>query len=122
MASKRGLAEDQAMRKVKPRLKQKRPVRHFIRQWRKYRGLTQEQLAERIGMTHGAIGQLERGEVDYTQSTLEALAYAMMCQPADLIVRDPYAENWSIMDSLKDIPEADRKRVVEVIESIRKAG
>jgi len=74
---------------------QKRPhPRHFIREWRKHRGLTLERLAERIEVTHGAISQLERGLVNYTQPMLEALASALSCEPSDLLRPPPIdAEN-----------------------------
>lgn len=62
---------------------------HFIHAWRKYRRLTQEQLAERIDMTSGAISQLENGIINYTQPTLEAIADALGCQPGDLLSRMP---------------------------------
>lgn len=90
------------MAKVRTNFKPPKP-RHFIRQWRKHRGLTQEQLAEIVGVTHGAISQLERGETGYTQPMLEALAAAMHCEPADLIMRDPSQPGapWSIWDNLK---------------------
>jgi len=64
-------------------------VGHFIREWRKYRGLTLEQLAERVDLSHGALSQLERGVINYTQPTLEALASALNCEPADLLTGDP---------------------------------
>lgn len=95
------------MAKVKSRLKDK-SVKHFIREWRKFRGLTLERLAERIDVTHGAIAQLERGEVNYTQPMLEIIADALNCQPADLIGRPPNKE-FGIKPELQ--------RIVEIAES-----
>jgi DNA-binding XRE family transcriptional regulator len=46
--------------------------RHFVREWRKFRGLTQERLAERTPFTTGAISQLETGRTKYTQDMIEA--------------------------------------------------
>ena len=46
-------------------------------------------LAEKLDLTHGAISQLERGLVGWTQPTLAALAKALECTPADLIGRNP---------------------------------
>jgi transcriptional regulator with XRE-family HTH domain len=75
---------------------------HFIRQWRKHRGLTLEALAERVHMTHGNLSRIERGEVPYNQVLLERLAEELRCEPADLIVRDPSDPGglWSIWDRL----------------------
>ncbi|WP_371346049.1 helix-turn-helix domain-containing protein [Ancylobacter sp. IITR112] len=99
------------MAKVRTNFKPPKP-RHFIRQWRKHRGLTQEQLAEIVGVTHGAISQLERGETGYTQPMLEALAGAMHCEPADLIMRDPtqVGAPWSIWEALKP---AEREKALD---------
>jgi transcriptional regulator with XRE-family HTH domain len=103
-------------------LQRRRPARHFIREWRKYRNLTLEKLAERVGVTHGALSQLERGEVNYTQPMLEALADALQCEPADLIMRDPNSEIWSVMDVLKAAPEAEQRQIAAIIGAFRKTG
>lgn len=81
----------------KPRVKN---ARHFIKEWRKYRRLTQEVLAEKAGMTAGAISQLESGIINYTQPSLEALANALGCTPADLLGREPGTETKRTPDEL----------------------
>lgn len=112
------------MPRVTPRPKRQRP-RHYIREWRLYRNLTQEQLAERVGVTHGALSQLERGLINYTQPMLESLAFALQCDPADLIMRNPESDPWSpwqIYDGVRDLPEEDQRRIAAVIDAIRKTG
>lgn len=96
---------------------------HYIRQWRKHRGLTLEQLAERIGMTHQNLGKIERGKVAYTQPLLENLADALRCEPADLIVRDPSAPEglWSIYDQLTPVQREQGMDLLKVIAG-RKTG
>lgn len=64
-------------------------VAHFIRQWRKHRGLTQQELAKRIDYTDGAISHIETGQSAYTQTFLEAIAKALDCKPGDLIFHEP---------------------------------
>lgn len=95
------------------------PRRHFVKQWRKFKGLTQEQLAERIGVTPGAISQLEMGRVRYTQNMLEALADEFGCKPGDILNVDPTKEGamWSIWENL-DI--ATRNQVVEIARTFQK--
>lgn len=109
------------MAKVTPRFRQPRR-RTFIRAWRLHRGYTLEQLAEMIGVTHGALSQLERGLVNYTQPMLESIADALACDPADLLMRDPESDIWSIWDQVKDLPDDERRQVQRVIEAMRKAG
>lgn len=102
------------MGKVRSKLKTHR--RTFIRQWRKFRNLTLEQLAERIEVTAGALSQLERGDVGYTQPMLEALAEALRCEPSDLITRDPHSEN-SLQLVWDSIPTEDRARAIHVLQA-----
>lgn len=99
--------------------KKNRPT--YIRQWRKFRHLTQEQLADRVGVTQATIANVERGKRAYTQSLLEALADALMCGPADLLMRDPAQPDaiWSIWDQ---IPVQDRPQAMRVLRSFKKNG
>jgi transcriptional regulator with XRE-family HTH domain len=68
------------------------PRRQFIREWRKFHNLNQERLADRVGITQAYLSKLETGKAEYTQSLLEALAEALRCEPADLIMRPPEAD------------------------------
>lgn len=107
--------------RVTSRLKGHERRRHFIKEWRKHRGLTQEQLADRIGVATSSISQLERFQQGYSQATLEAIAYALQCEPADLLVRNPTDEDaiWSIWDGL-DQPA--KKQVTEIAKTFRRAS
>lgn len=95
--------------------------RHFIREWRKFRGLNQEQLAERIGIGKPYVSKIETGKRRYDQPFLEAAAEALNCTPADLLVRDPTDPEgiWSIWDDLKP---AERAQAVNVIKALKRAG
>lgn len=95
--------------------------RHFIREWRQAKNLTQEQLAERIGITKSYLSKIETGKKRYDQPFLEAAAEALSCEPADLIVRNPEDPEgiWSIWDNLDG---AARAQVVEIAKTFRKAG
>jgi transcriptional regulator with XRE-family HTH domain len=95
--------------------------RHFIREWRKFRGLNQEQLAERIGIGKPYVSKIETGKRRYDQPFLEAAAEALQCTPADLLVRDPLDPEgiWSIWDGLQP---AERVQAVSVIKALKKAS
>lgn len=86
----------------------------YLREWRKHRGLTQQQLADRLDSSKGYVSDLENGKRRYNQDLLEALAYALMCEPADLLIRNPLQEDaiWSIWET---VPEADRPRVIAML-------
>ncbi len=108
------------MATVKPRLKGAKP-RYYFREWRKFRGYTQEQLAEMVGLSAPGISQLETGKQGFTDSTLEVLAEALACRPGDLLMRNPLDDEsvWSIWDH---IDEADRPQVLRVLQTYAKDG
>jgi transcriptional regulator with XRE-family HTH domain len=54
-----------------------------LREWRRRRRLTQEQLAERAGLSYKFIGEIERGTGNPTLTTLERLSTALDIQIPD---------------------------------------
>jgi len=99
----------------------------FIRSWRKHRGLTLAQLADRldteleVDISEGQLSRIERGQTPYSQDILEAIAAALRCEPADLLVRDPATPDaiWSLWDTLKPV---ERIQAVEIIKTLRRTG
>lgn len=97
-------------------------VNHYVREWRKYRGLTQERLAERTPFTFGAISQLETGRTKYTQDMLEALAVALNCTPGDLLNVNPLKEG-EVIDLVRLINESrDRDQAIRLLKALSGAG
>jgi transcriptional regulator with XRE-family HTH domain len=95
--------------------------RHFIREWRKFRGLNQEQFAERVGIDRGYLSKIESGKRRYDQPFLEAAAVVLQCEPADLIMRNPADPEgiWSIWDGLT---APQRVQLVEIGKTIKRTG
>jgi len=96
------------------------PPRHYVREWRKFRGLTQERLAERTPFSPGAISQLETARTNYTQDMIEALAQALDCLPGDLISRNPYAEG-DVIFLFNALPEDKRRIAIEMLKTLKTA-
>lgn len=99
-------------------IQQKRQFRRtFVREWRKFRNLTLEHLADRLDMTASHFSMLERGQRGYTQETLEAIADALQTDAASLIMRNPMDDEaiWSIWDAAKG---ADRQKIVAIARTI----
>lgn len=93
----------------------------FLRQWREYRNLTLERLADRVGTTHASLSRIERGKQPYGQELLEALADALQTDPASILIRDPSDPEgiWSIWDQAKP---AQRRQIVEIAQTLLKTG
>jgi len=62
---------------------------HYIREWRRHRGLTQAQLADAVGVDRSLLNKIERGRRSHARPELEAIAARLECAPHDLVRRDP---------------------------------
>lgn len=62
---------------------------HYIREWRRYCGLTQAQLAEAVGIDRSLLNKIERGRRNHPRRVVEAIAARLECAPDDLIRRHP---------------------------------
>lgn len=64
--------------------KNRRPARIFLREWMEFRQITAEQLAGRLETSKSVISKLVNGRQRYNQDWLEAIAYALDCDVAQL--------------------------------------
>lgn len=99
-----------------------KPVpRHFIRAWRKFRGLTQAQLAHRVGLDVTYVSKIESGNRRFDETFLHAAADALQCTLADLIMRDPADPEgiWSIWDGLA---ASQRRQIIEIAKTFGRTG
>ena len=76
---------------VSPPRKNPQPYkRHFFKEWREFRGLTQEEAADQMGiMDRTNLSRLERGQAPYGQKALEAAARVYSCKPWDILNVNP---------------------------------
>ena len=93
----------------------------FVREWRQSRGLTLEQLAHQIGITHASLSRIERGLQPYSQPLLEGIAEALQTEPAFLLMRNPADPQriWSVWDRAKP---GERRKIVESAKTLIKTG
>ena len=87
---------------------------HLIREVRKRAGLTQTQLAERIGTTQSAIARIETGNGSPTLARLSEIAEACGFDiQVHVVATDPGGQDWSLVqDAKRRTPEErfDRNR------------
>ncbi|SFP12347.1 Transcriptional regulator, contains XRE-family HTH domain [Cohaesibacter marisflavi] len=96
--------------------------RWYLREWRKHRGMTQEQLAEAIDSTKQTVSRMESGLTPYNQPFLEACAEALSCEPYQLLAYSPQNSATiddvvSILRSSDDSTVLKIKKFIEMLES-----
>ena len=99
--------------------------KHYIREWRKFRGLTQANVALEMGISASYFTMIEKGHRRYDQKFLEAAARVLDCSMTDLIANPP--GQWESIDAMiAELPEADRVRLASMvkamIQSVRNGG
>ena len=94
--------------------------RHFIAEWRQYKGLTQTELSGRVGLSKSQISKIESHQEIYTQDTLEAIAAALGERPSCLIEHPPGGgEDGSedIAHRFRQIPPDRRRQAIRLLET-----
>lgn len=59
-----------------------------LRVWRRHRGMTQQELANKIGISKSHLSEVESGKSEFSQSTLRKAAKAMDIDPVSIFVLD----------------------------------
>ena len=96
----------------------------FLREWRKYKKLSQEEAADRLETTQGTLSKIERRELPYNQDFLEKAAMAYGCDPEDLLSINPLKPDAPrlVYERLRHASPVMQKRALEVLEALLKAG
>jgi len=96
---------------------------HYLRAWRKNRGLTQKQLAERMEkepgeqlMSYVTVSNIERGDQSPTLEQLQALAIALDVTVTTLIDNDPDKDG-EVIDLLGRITDKNRATVLAMLKA-----
>lgn len=92
----------------------------FLGAWRRHRGLTQQQLADRMGVSKAEVSRVETGERGYRQSFIEKAAKALQCTPAQIVGADPTETDgaWNIYEAVRRLPAnrlPDVRRIVDAL-------
>lgn len=109
------------MKQAQQLRKKRQFKRTYIREWRKHRQMTLEELAGALDMTASHFSMLERGQRGYTQETLEAVAEVLKTSAASLLIRNPLKDEaqWSAWDQADP---AERKLALELLKTVKNTG
>jgi transcriptional regulator with XRE-family HTH domain len=96
-----------------------------IRDLRKHQGLTQEQLAEKSGLSYKYLGEIERGEKNSGILNLFRIAEGLSLPIGDIIINietEPHTEERKLKDEimgfLSDKNSNDLKKTLKVLKAV----
>lgn len=92
----------------------------FLREWRKYFGISQDDAASRVEIDRTTLSKIERGQLPYNQDFLEKLALAYGCDAADFLNVNPLAPDpprlvWGALKKASPEKQAEAWRIVEAL-------
>jgi transcriptional regulator with XRE-family HTH domain len=96
-------------------------TKHFFKEWREFRGLTQEQAIGRLGWSQSKISRIEAAQTPYNQDDLEAAAEAYDCTTAEIISVDPSKEG-EVVDLMRMINDKNRDQAIRVLRALVAEG
>ena len=94
----------------------KRTFGQRIKTLRRFRSLTQEQLAERSGLSYKFIGEIERGTGNPTIETIGKIARALEVPVARLLTEKKEEEEWIYLLRREDL--LTLRKAAEILEGI----
>jgi transcriptional regulator with XRE-family HTH domain len=100
-----------------PRIGPKKPFKLFIAEWREAKGLTQQQLADRLGTSDVTISRWETRMRQADLDAQEAIAEALGIEPNDLR-RHPDQPSADAL--LRDQPQEVVEQAIKLIQAIRR--
>jgi len=100
--------------------------RHFVREWRKHRGLTLVQLADRVsvameaeGFDHSQLSKIERHITTLNEDRLYAIAESLNVEPGLIFVHPDVANRRQKLAAIADNKSDEQvERIVEAIQAL----
>jgi transcriptional regulator with XRE-family HTH domain len=95
---------------------------NYLRAWRVYRKLTQDQLAERVGTNANMIGYLESGERGLSAKWLRKLSNALETTPGMILEHDPAELDADILDIWAHGNLRQKRQLSEIAKTLIRTG
>lgn len=100
-----------------PRIGPRKAFRLFLAEWRESKGLTQQQLGERLGTSDVTVSRWETRQRQPNDDARAAIAEALGIEPVDLF-RHPAAPSADAL--LRDQPAEVVEQAIKLIQAIRR--
>lgn len=95
---------------------------NHLREWRTYRKLSQQQLAEAVGTNANMIQYLETGERGLSAKWLRRLAPALGTTPGMLLDHDPHEMDADILDIWGNASAREKRQISDVARALLRTG
>jgi transcriptional regulator with XRE-family HTH domain len=97
-------------------------TQNHLRAWRKFRRLSQEELAEAIGSSKAVIGHLETGRSGLSHKWLIKLADALQTTPGFLLDHDPNKLDTAFLEAAMAVPASNREQALAILKTFGRTG
>ena len=95
---------------------------NFLREWRQFRGMTQQQLAEAVGTNANMIQYLENGERGLSAKWLRKLAPALDTTAGMILDHDPNDLDSDVVEIWATASNRVRRQIIDVTKALVKTG
>lgn len=95
---------------------------HFLKEWRKFRGLTQQQLADEASTDKSVISLIENGKRGMSDEWAHTFAPILGTTPGYLLDHDPNELDTSLIDAVRRVHPDDRKQALAILSTFKQAG
>lgn len=95
---------------------------NYLRQWREFRKMTQEALADAVGTNANMIQYLETGERGLSGKWLRRLSPALKTTPGLLLDHDPNDLDEDVIEIWVNGNERQRRQITEIAKTLVRTG
>ena len=96
--------------------------KNYLRAWREFRSMSQDDLASAVGTAKGVISLLENGKRPLSDKWLFKLAEALDTRPGHLLDHDPNLFDADILSIWASITDRDREQAARILRTFAKTG
>lgn len=95
---------------------------HYLREWRKFRRLTQEELALDADTDKSVISLIENEKRGLSDEWAHKLAPILGTTPGFLYDHDPNKLDTELIDAVRLVPAKNRDQALAILKTFREAG
>jgi len=95
---------------------------NYLKAWREFRKMSQDDLAQRLGTAKGVISLLENGKRPLSDKWLRRLADVLDTRPGHIIDIDPGEMDNDIFSIWMDLSKEDRRQAAKILRTFVQTG